>query len=361
MGRQVRFGPSGPRPLCLCACGVQPTTNDRSDLPFTRVQAAASATRPPIRSSRSGRQRRRCAAVVLPPVRALLLPLRLRRPGAVQPERSAQARTQLSGTRPALAAVVASKQQDPSSSFIACALVCSPVPYVLSLQERQLEKVAQKHMKELAKQERREQREQVGGASWLRQGRGWGAAAGRGGGCSSRAGAWQAEAATHAAANPPAGVSHVSLCPSACLCAQVDVQEVRQQHQQNLSGVLSAVQDALASGTAAAAAGGWVGGGPGGWVGGLVAGQGAQDGRRQRPPEAGSNGSRGWLAAEVSRHRQQPAQPPAGAQPDLLCALRPPSPWQALARASARRRPPEPAQVLASGACSTRWLSWKGS
>lgn len=35
---------------------------------------------------------------------------------------------------------------------------------------------------------------------------------------------------------------------------QVDVVEVRQQHQENLSGVLSAVQDALASGTAAAAA-----------------------------------------------------------------------------------------------------------
>ncbi|KAL4447761.1 hypothetical protein ABPG75_004980 [Micractinium tetrahymenae] len=60
--------------------------------------------------------------------------------------------------------------------------------------ERELEKVAQRHLKELAKKQQLEQRQQV------------------------------------------------------------DVVEVRQQHQQNLSGVLSAVHDALASGTAAAAA-----------------------------------------------------------------------------------------------------------
>ncbi|KAL4419146.1 hypothetical protein ABPG77_002659 [Micractinium sp. CCAP 211/92] len=60
--------------------------------------------------------------------------------------------------------------------------------------ERELEKVAQRHLKELAKKQQLEQRQQV------------------------------------------------------------DVVEVRQQHQENLSGVLSAVQDALASGTAAAAA-----------------------------------------------------------------------------------------------------------
>ncbi|KAI3425029.1 hypothetical protein D9Q98_008407 [Chlorella vulgaris] len=60
--------------------------------------------------------------------------------------------------------------------------------------ERELEKVAVKHLKEVAKQQKKEQQEQV------------------------------------------------------------DVHEVRQEHQQNLSGVLSAVQDALASGAATAAA-----------------------------------------------------------------------------------------------------------
>ncbi len=147
--------------------------------------------------------------------------------------------------------------------------------------ERELEKVAQRHLKELAKKQQLEQRQQVGGDGGVRAcvcvcggGRGGGRGGGGGGGAHSgaagglrRVAAVETQCGRLGAAGWRFGASCVQqpgvpfpiVHSPAQSCGpwvspQVDVVEVRQQHQENLSGVLSAVQDALASGTAAAAA-----------------------------------------------------------------------------------------------------------